>query len=267
MGKLAPITVHLSMILILFGSIISSLGGFRAQEIIPKTESTYIQNLINIGPFTTIPLTTTRINDFWITYNEKTIINQFYSDISILDNQGNEIQQQTVFVNSPAKYSGTVYYQTDWNLLGLRFRLNNSRVLQSPLISILNNRQKFWISWISTDPALAQGLTLLVNDLQGYSSLYDNSGKFLGNLEVNEIFSRSFQLTLIDILSSTGLQIKFDPGIPFIYIGFAILMASTLISYITYSQIWIFCDSEKMFIGGTTNRAKLEFEFEFLNLL
>ena len=46
-------------------------------------------------------------------------------------------------------------------------------------------------------------------------------------------------ITLLEIISSTGLQIKTDPGIPIIYSGFFFLMLSTLISYITYSQIWI----------------------------
>ena len=70
-----------------------------------------------------------------------------------------------------------------------------------------------------------------------------------------------------DILSSTGLQIKNDPSIPIIYIGFLFLMISTLISYTTYSQIWVFQNKYKIFIGGNTNRATFEFESEFFNYL
>ena len=55
-------------------------------------------------------------------------------------------------------------------------------------------------------------------------------------------------ITLMDILSSTGLEIKADPGIVLIYFGFLFLMISTLISYITYSQIWIVQDKKKIFI-------------------
>ena len=74
-------------------------------------------------------------------------------------------------------------------------------------------------------------------------------------------------LTLVDILSSTGLQIKTDPGIPIIYTGFFFLMVSTLISYITYSQLWIVKQNQKIFIGGSTTRAKFDFELEFLKLI
>ena len=72
---------------------------------------------------------------------------------------------------------------------------------------------------------------------------------------------------MVDIISSTGLQVKTDPGIPIIYIGFLFLMVSTLISYITYSQIWIVQSNQKTFIGGNTTRAKFDFEVEFFKLI
>lgn len=266
-GKIAPITVHLSMILILVGTVISALGGFKAQEIIPKSETAHIQNVLINGPFAKIPNISTRINDFWITYTYKNTINQYYSDISILNNLGNELHQQTIYVNQPAKFNGISYYQTDWNLLGVRIKLDNSSVLQYPLISVINQRNKLWISWISTNQTLKDGFTILMNDLQGYCSIYNELGLFLGNLELNETFTINFPLLLIDILSSTGLQIKVDPGIPFIYSGFGFLMISTLLSYITYSQIWILQESEKIMVGGNTTRAKFDFELEFLKLI
>ena len=56
-GRIAPILVHFSMILILLGTIISSLFGFKAQEIIPKTEQCHIQNILTSGQLTQIPET------------------------------------------------------------------------------------------------------------------------------------------------------------------------------------------------------------------
>ena len=54
-GRIAPIMVHLSMILILLGTIIGSLFGFKAQEIVPKTEHFHIQNILSSGQVTIIP--------------------------------------------------------------------------------------------------------------------------------------------------------------------------------------------------------------------
>ena len=266
-GRIAPIIVHFSMILILIGTIIGSINGFKAQEIVPKTETFHIQNILNNGQLTRIPKVSTRVNDFWITYTKQRTINQFYSDISILNIEGNEIERKTIFVNSPAKYQGINYYQTDWNLLGLRIKDNKSQFSQYPLINLGNSQNKVWITWIPNNLELKEGIILLIDNLQGYCSIYNEFGQFLGNLEINETFNKNFPITLVDILSSTGLQIKTDPGIPLIYTGFFFLMVSTLISYITYSQIWVIKDKKILFIGGNTSRATFDFEIEFFNLL
>ena len=266
-GRIAPIVVHFSMILILIGTIVGSVNGFKAQEIIPKTETFHIQNILNNGQLTLIPKVSTRINDFWITYTKQTTIAQFYSDISILNIDGNEIERKTIFVNSPARYQGINYYQTDWNLIGLRIQDSNSKILQYPLINLLNSQNKVWISWIPSNLTLKQGFIVLIDNLQGYCSVYDELGQFLGNLELNETFNQNIPITLVEILSSTGLQIKTDPGIPLIYTGFFFLMLSTLISYITYSQIWVVKNNQKIFIGGNTTRAAFDFEIEFFKLI
>ena len=170
-------------------------------------------------------------------------------------------------MNSPLEYNGISYYQTDWNLIGLRVKSQNSQVLQYPLINLLNSKTKLWITWIPTNESLKQGIILLVDNLQGYCSVYNEYGKFLGNLEINEVLKVDLPISLLDIVSSTGLQIKTDPGIPLIYFGFFLLIISTLISYITYSQIWIVKERKQMFIGGNTTRAVFDFEIEFFKLI
>ena len=266
-GRIAPILVHLSMILILLGTITSSVFGFKAQEIIPKTEHFHIQNILSSGQLTIIPETSARINDFWITYTKNKTVSQFYSDISILDNQANEINRKTISVNYPLIHKGVYYYQTDWNLIGLRVKTNKNETLEYPLVNIFTNQNKAWITWISNNSSLDQGIIGIIDNLEGYCSIYDETGKFLGNLELNETTNFVEPLTLLEIISSTGLQIKTDLGIPIIYSGFFFLMISTLISYITYSQIWLTQKQKKLFIGGTTNRAIFDFELEFFKFI
>lgn len=262
-GRIAPILVHFSIILILIGTIIGSLFGFKAQEIVPKTESFHIQNIINSGQLAVIPRTSARVNDFWITYTSKQTISQFYSDISILDFKGNEIKRKTVSVNYPLVNDNIYYYQTDWNLTGLRFKNNDNSLIEYPLL----NLGKVWLTWISNNNSLDNGFILIIDNLQGYCSIYNEVGQFLGNIEWYEKIGSNYNLTLIDIISSTGLQIKTDPGIYVIYMGFFILMISTLISYITYSQIWLIKQDQQLFIGGTTSRALFDFELEFFKFI
>ena len=266
-GRIAPILVHFSMILILFGTIVGSLFGFKAQEIVPKTENFHIQNILNNGQLTVIPKTSARINDFWITYTKNKTVSQFYSDISILNTKGNEIDRKTISVNYPLIYKGIYYYQTDWNLIGLRFQDVNDEILEYPLINVLSNQNKIWLTWILKPSSKTEGIIAILDNLEGYCSFYDERGIFLGNMELNETSNFAVPLTLLEIISSTGLQIKTDPGVPVIYSGFFFLMISTLMSYVTYSQIWIIQKNQKLFIGGTTNRAIFDFELEFFKFI
>jgi len=266
-GRIAPILVHLSMILVLVGTIVGSLFGFKAQEIVPKTESFHIQNILNNGQLTVIPKTSARINDFWITYTKNRTVSQFYSDISVLDYQGNEKDRKTISVNYPLIDNSVYYYQTDWNLIGLRFQNEENEIIEYPLVNLLKDQNKVWLTWISNNKSLNEGIIAIVDNLEGYCSIYGGTGKFLGNIELNETVNFKSPLTLVEIISSTGLQIKTDPGIPIIYTGFFFLMLSTLISYITYSQIWIIQKDQKLFIGGTTNRAVFDFELEFFKFI
>ena len=264
-GRIAPIIVHFSMILVLLGTIVGSLFGFKAQEIVPKTETFHIQNILNNGQLTVVPKTSARVNDFWITYTKSKTISQFYSDISILDNYGNETDRKTVAVNYPLISNNVYYYQTDWNLIGLRFQNLNKEIIEYPLINL--NQSKVWLTWISNNSSLNEGNVIIIDNLEGYCSIYNETGQFLGNIELNETVNFKTPLTLLEIISSTGLQIKTDPGIPIIYLGFFFLMMSTLISYITYSQIWIIQKNQQIFIGGNTNRAVFEFELEFFKFI
>lgn len=266
-GRIAPILVHFSMILVLLGTILGSLFGFKAQEIVPKTENFHIQNILSNGQLSIIPQTSARINDFWITYTKKKTVSQFYSDISILNSQGKETDRKTISVNYPLISKNVYYYQTDWNLIGLRLQELNNEVIEYPLLNILNNQNKIWLTWISNNKSLNEGILALTDNLEGYCSIYDERGTFLGNIELNETVNFKEPFTLLEILSSTGLQIKTDPGIPVIYIGFFFLMISTLMSYITYSQIWIIQKNQKLFVGGTTNRALFDFELEFFKFI
>ena len=45
LGRIAPIVVHASIIILLIGSSIGSFGGYIAQEIVPRGEIFHIQNL------------------------------------------------------------------------------------------------------------------------------------------------------------------------------------------------------------------------------
>jgi len=274
-GRISPILVHFSLILILLGSSMGAVLNFKAQEILPKGELFHIQNPIGAGWLTSLPTLNIRVNDFWVEYQNKKI-HQFYSNLSILDKYGNEIKTQTISVNNPLRYQNIDFYQSDWNLIGIRIQnigdiTSSKKISEIPLFSF-KKESKSWITWINRVPLsansnskLEKNYTIIFNQFQNTFFLYDSKGNFLGVKNISEKIQNNF--SILDVIPSTGLLIKYDPSIPLIYFGFGLLMITSSLSFLPYTQLWIFHQSESSWLGGSTNRGKIQLEIEFENLV
>jgi cytochrome c biogenesis protein len=267
-GKIGPILVHLSIICILVGSIIGSLTGFMLQELVPKGELFHLQNIISSGSLSYIPQNFEGyINDFNIAYNDQGMVDQFYSEIDILDNNLQIQKEKTIFVNEPLRYSGVTFYQTDWSIVSLKFTLNKKENVDIPLREIAGeNTSRFWIG--SLGYGSDNKVLVVLQDLTGKYLLYDSEKRLLGQSDIgHKIFFNGNELRLNKILPSTGLQIKSDPGIPLVYIGFLFLIFSVLLSYTSYFQIWVVKKQNKVYVYGDTNRAIYFFEKSILEII
>ena len=270
-GRISPIIVHASIILILFGSVIGSASGFMTQELVPTNNLFHLRNIVNSGPFSFVPQNIEGyVKDFKIAYSDEGIIDQFYSDLSILDTNIDLLNSKTIYVNEPLRYKGIVFYQTDWGITSLTVSVDNDKVIEIPLTlvdTVSNNR--FWIYNLSQLTSLGiENALLVLQDLTGKLSLYDSNKNIVAELQVgDEFFLNGHSLRVTDIIPATGLQVKSDPGTLFVYLGFLMLMISTLLSYVSYSQIWAFKSKKNLYVAGQTNRAVYYFEKHFGEML
>jgi cytochrome c biogenesis protein len=271
-GRIGPIVVHVGILVILMGGILGAFTGFFAQEMVPSGNTFQIQNITEAGRWAApqIPKDwSVKVNRFWIDYTPEGAIDQFYSDMSVLDKDGTEVKRKTIHVNEPLRYNGVTLYQASWAIAAVGVKLNNSPVFQLPMAALdTGGKGQLWGTWLPTKPDLSEGVSLIAKDLQGAMFIYDQTGNILGTVragmatEVNGI-----KLSLLEIVGSTGLQIKADPGIPLVYAGFALLMAGVVMSYVSHSQIWALQKEGKCYVGGKTNRAQVTFEREVIGLL
>lgn len=261
-GRLAPVLVHLSLIILLLGSLITFFEGFLIQEMIPIGENFHLQNVVKAGYLSYIPKDFLgKISSFRIEYYPNKDIKQFYTNLIIIKNK-HIVKRGSLSVNQPIFIDGMIFYQTDWTLNGLRIKIGED-LIQIPLQKFFSNNQNVWLSNISYDTNQKYSLVLLPVDDQ--ISLYDNAGILLNKVNLNEdIILNHTSFKILSVIKSTGLQIKKDPGILFVYIGFCLLIISTGSSYITYSQIWIIIFPSNIYASGFTNRAEVNFEKEFM---
>lgn len=271
-GRIGPIIVHASMLIILAGAIWGAMTGFLAQELVPSGNTFQIQNIIDSGPWAAgqVPQDwEVHVNRFWIDYTPDGTIDQFYSDLSVVDKKGQQLDRQTIYVNKPLRYKGITMYQTDWGISAIKVQINNSPIFQLPMAPLdTGGKGRIWGTWIPTKPDLSAGVSLLAKDLQGTLLIYDTTGNLATtarpgmSVQVNGV-----TLKILDVIGSTGLQIKADPGIPIVYLGFGLLMLSVIMSYFSHSQIWVLQTDGQLYVGGRTNRAQVAFEREVIEVL
>lgn len=271
-GRIGPIVVHLGILIILAGAIWGAITGFVGQEMITSGENFQVRNIIDAGPMASPQITkdwSMRVNRFWIDYTPTGGINQFYSDLSVLDQQGQEVKRKTIFVNEPLRYRGVTFYQTDWGIGAIRIQINKSPILQLPMAPLnTNGRGRLWGTWIPTKTDLSEGVSLLAKDLQGTLLIYDAKGQLINTLRPGMATDiNGVKLKIVEVVGSTGLQLKSDPGIPLVYAGFGLLMLGVVMSYVSHSQIWALQKDEHFYVGGKTNRAQVAFEREFIEVL
>ena len=271
-GRIGPIIVHVGMVIILLGAIWGTMTGFIGQEMVPSGETFQVKNIINAGPLAASQIPkdwNVRVNRFWIDYTSAGGIDQFYSDLSVLDSHGEEVKRKTIYVNQPLRYRGVTLYQTDWAIAAIRIQLNKSPILQLPMAQLdTNGKGRLWGTWIPTKPDLSAGVSLLARDLQGMLLIYDAKGQLVDTLRPGMSTNiNGITLKIAEVVGSTGLQIKADPGIPIVYTGFGLLMLGVAMSYVSHSQIWALQKDGHLYVGGKTNRAQVAFEREILEIL
>ena len=273
-SRIGPIIVHLSLICILMGSTLSAVQGFNSQEVVPKTELFHIQNIIKTGILSRVSQKAFRVNDFWSTYTNTGKVKQFYSDISVLNSSGVEIKRKTISVNNPLLLNDLVIYQTDWGISGIRLGLKHNQAVkvqttfQLPVLKTTDPSQKIWVSSLINPKSESKGIIIVLNNNRGQLMLFNLRGEFLKMINLGETFSIENEkvFNFLDTISSTGIQIKSDPGIELIYFGFFFLIISSLISYLAFSEFWVLSDPQQIFLGAKTNRSKVLLNIEFLKI-
>lgn len=271
-GRVGPIIVHLGIIIILLGGIWGALTGFMAQEMVASGNTFQVKNIFEAGPLSSAQVPknwSVKVNRFWIEYTPKGEIDQFYSDLSVVDDKGSELDRKTIYVNQPLRYRGVTFYQTNWGISAVRVKLNNSPIFQLAMAELdTKGKGRLWGTWIPVKPDMSEGIALVAKDLQGTMIIYDQNGKLVDALrpgmsvEVNGV-----KVNVLELIGATGLQIKADPGVPIVYLGFALLMAGVVMSYVSHSQIWALQTSGSFFFGGKTNRAQVAFERELVTII
>tara|TARA_B100000579_G_scaffold361487_1_gene319207 strand:- start:178 stop:1458 length:1281 start_codon:yes stop_codon:yes gene_type:complete len=265
-GRLGPILIHLGMILLMVGATYGSLNGLNIERFLAPGRSI---DLIDKNKEKSLAI---ELENFKIERDPQGRAEQYRSLVKIIDQNGNN-EVKEISVNYPLRYKGLTLYQADWSLAAITIQINNSPKLQIPIKSIPELGEQVWGTIIPTKKDGTDPILLTVNSELGPVTIYDNDGSKLVALSINnEEEIKDSLIKIINIIPSSGLLLKHDPGVPFVYTSFAIIIIGGSLSLISTNKIWVLHEEDEslIYIGGLSNRnlSGLSKELpEFISLL
>jgi len=249
-GRLGPILIHLGMILLMIGATYGSLNGKTIEKFLAPGRSI---DLLNNNEEKGL---TIELKKFKIERDPQGRAEQYRSIVNIIEPNGNN-QSKEISVNYPLRYKGLTLYQADWALAAITIQIGNSPKLQVPIEPIPQLGEQVWGTIIPTNKDGKDPILVTVGSELGPVNIYDSDGKLLTTISTNEEEKvKEALIKIINIIPSSGLLLKHDPGVPLVYSSFAIILIGGSLSIISTKKIWVLYEKEKslIYIGGLSNR-------------
>ncbi len=262
-GRLGPILIHLGMILLMIGATYGSLNGKTIEKFLAPGRSI---DLLNNNEEKGL---TIELQKFQIERDPQGRAEQYKSIVKVIEPNGNN-QSKEISVNYPLRYKGLTLYQADWSLAAITIQIDNSPKLQIPIEPIPELGEQVWGTIIPTNKNGKNQILLTVDSELGPVNIYDNDGTLLTKLSINKEEKVKGALTkIINIIPSSGLLLKHDPGVPLVYLSFAIILIGGSLSIISTKKLWVLHENEKsmIYIGGLSNRNLSGLSKELPNLI
>lgn len=276
-SRLGVYMVHTSILIIFAGAILGNFLGFKGNVMIPETEST--GKIFAAGSSEPIELGfEVRCDSFAIDYYENGMPKEYRSILTVSEN-GKEVLQEEIEVNSPLTYRGVTFYQSNyqayqnfiikiaagpdqppqffkapyqqemaWPEGKLRFGIINVEARGNRL-----DRIKIWLKAEGQEPA-----TMWVEN--GKEASFSSSGK-------------TYQLVAKQMYA-TGLQVAKDPGVWLVYLGCLLMLFGLYVSFfLSHRRIWLLIRPAKknnetsIVLAGAANKNKIGFTRSFSRLV
>jgi len=273
--RLGVYGVHLSIVLLLVGSLIGSIFGFDGYVNIPEGEAVSSIRIRNPAQAKSLDFEVL-CEDFDVSFYDSGVPKEFRSSLTILEH-GKPVLKKDIIVNDPLRYKGINMFQSSYGPLPpkeVTLSFKSKKTGQAYQKKMLMGQQ------IDVPEA---GGKFVVKD-------YDNAYQFRGR-SIGEAFSgvlipengRPIEILLpvrfpdfdqgrkgnvaisvkdYDRRYYTGLQVTKDPGVWVVYSGFILLIVGCYITFFMSHQrlcIDIVKKGKKslVMVAGTANKNKL----------
>ena len=263
-GYLSVYVVHVSLVLIILGALIGALKGFRGDMwLIEGTKSNQVtlyrhKGNINLNFYL-------KLNKFKMEFYPNGMVKEYISNVTVIDGKHKFVK--LIRVNHPLKYKGISFYQASYQELpSFEIRVKTGKKTEEISVApmnpvVLDNRYLVILEAYS-----AHHPQFLVIKLNLVDQDTGNSKEFflISNEPKDVTLSGKdfkFSLTGMKVTYISILQVKKDPGLIFVFVGFGMMIFGLLLVYFFEPKtFWIYLEPEangtKVIVGAAAKRER-----------
>jgi cytochrome c biogenesis protein len=253
--------IHASIVVILLGSIVGLIFGYRGPVTLRKEE---VKSSVTPRGGHQIPLGfDIRLKDFKVDFYPSGEPKEYMSRVEIID-QGRVVKTAEIRVNHPLSYKGTSIYQSSYgqdplfvfDIGGQLVRLGQGSIYKQGSLSFI----------------VVQYEQNIHNFGPGVLVAYVDSGQkkttwFLKDIAKHaqkEVMGVSMTLKSVSNDYYTGLEIARDPGVWIVWTGFALILFGLYTNFFMYHRrIYLLETANGLMVAGMSARNKETFKEEF----
>jgi len=263
--------VHTSILIIFVGAIIGEFYGFKGSVMIPETQQTDKIYVLNSSETLDLGFTI-RCDSFTIEFYSDGMAKEYKSTLTVLEN-GKELFQTSIEVNSPLTHRGVTFYQSSYegyNDFIVKVTNKGSGNDMSSIIPF--QEQSKW-----TEEGLTYGvinaemrgqsvsrIKMWVSDSRGAPSVFwlkDGDSTTVERKNSAYLFSAKQMF-------GTGLQVCKDPGVWVVFIGCGLMLVIAF--FMSHKRIWLFVKEEEdgvsILLTGSASKNRAGFAKIFEDL-
>ena len=255
--------IHGSIIVILAGSLIGLIAGFRGSLTLAKGEMR--DAVFKRGAAqATIPLGfAIRCDDFKVAFYPSGEPKDYVSRIAVIDH-GHPVKEAEVRVNHPLTYKGTSIYQASYgsnpvfrfSVAGKEVSLIQGSVYKEDGLTMMVMRFEKSIHNFGPGVQIAY--------VEGKESKASWFLKDVPRLREKEIMGVPVRLDDVREDFFTGLEIAHDPGVWVVWVGFAMILCGLFVNFFFYyRRVYLLQTSSGVLVAGVSPRNKDAFKQEF----
>ncbi|MBW1650021.1 MAG: cytochrome c biogenesis protein ResB [Deltaproteobacteria bacterium] len=266
--------VHTSIIILLTGALIGSIFGFDGFLNLAEGETASEIRLTERNEMKKLDFAL-KCNDFEVKFYENGSPKEYRTDLSVIENN-KEVLKKSIIVNDPLRYKGINVFQSSYGML-------DSKSVTLNFFNKDSGKNYLKKAKLNKHYQLPENKGEFI--VKAFTSSYKFGGKNIGevflvsiNLNTGEKYSAVIPVRFkrFDMMRDgafiisagsydkhyyTGLQITKDPGVPYIYTGFImIIIGCFMIFFLPHKKICIYiktkADKSYILIAGSSQKDK-----------